>query len=334
MKQSIKAKVIAMLLTLTLCLSSLAITPHSAQAASNYNILLNESATATPWTAATYTFATSNRDYTYIDILVAAPVAFTCTVKSATGILFDKDITSSDTNWTYSDAIKAYDYPLNGLLSGGDYTISLTFSSEVNYVVSVSQKKASFSLNNKNIIVTKGFSQKLSTVNASGKVKWTSSNKKVATVDKNGKVTGKKAGSATITATLSDGSKATCKVSVKNNEFKASKLTINRANYGNAYISIYKAAYTKKGDLAINASFLNNRGYKMTKINTLRITVKNTAGKKIGTYKLSKKKVNIPQGGQKSYTFTIKKSQLKIKSKQDLRNASFKPHWTYTYVRY
>jgi len=45
---------------------------------------------------------------------------------------------------------------------------------------------------------------------------WTSSNKKIAKVDKNGKVTAVAAGSATITVKTKDGSfKATCKVTVK-----------------------------------------------------------------------------------------------------------------------
>ncbi len=46
-------------------------------------------------------------------------------------------------------------------------------------------------------------------------VTWKSSNKKVATVDKNGKVTAKKKGTCTITATTSNGKKAKCKVTVK-----------------------------------------------------------------------------------------------------------------------
>jgi uncharacterized repeat protein (TIGR02543 family) len=45
-------------------------------------------------------------------------------------------------------------------------------------------------------------------------ITWSSSNTKVATV-KNGKVTAKKAGTATITALTKDGKKATCKVTVK-----------------------------------------------------------------------------------------------------------------------
>jgi alpha-amylase len=44
---------------------------------------------------------------------------------------------------------------------------------------------------------------------------WKSSNKKVASVDKNGKIKAKKKGKAVITVTTSNGKKATCKVTVK-----------------------------------------------------------------------------------------------------------------------
>ena len=62
--------------------------------------------------------------------------------------------------------------------------------------------------------VVKGQSFTLKVKNASGKkISWKSSNKRVATVSKKGKVTTKKAGSATITATVA-GKKLTCKVKV------------------------------------------------------------------------------------------------------------------------
>ena len=47
------------------------------------------------------------------------------------------------------------------------------------------------------------------------KLTWTSSNKKVATVDKNGKVKALKKGAATITVKTASGKKATCKITVK-----------------------------------------------------------------------------------------------------------------------
>lgn len=62
--------------------------------------------------------------------------------------------------------------------------------------------------------VVKGKSFTLKVKNTGGKkVTWKSSNKKVATVSKKGKVTAKRAGSATITATVA-GKKLTCKVKI------------------------------------------------------------------------------------------------------------------------
>ena len=76
-------------------------------------------------------------------------------------------------------------------------------------------------LNYSTIYLTKGKSKTLkatgSPSNATKKsVKWSSSNKKIATVNAKGKVTGKKAGSAMITVKAKDGSgkKAICKVVV------------------------------------------------------------------------------------------------------------------------
>lgn len=59
-------------------------------------------------------------------------------------------------------------------------------------------------------------------------VTWDSSNTKVATVSKNGKVSAKAAGTATITATTADGSKkVTCKVTVTK-EVKTTGVTLNK----------------------------------------------------------------------------------------------------------
>lgn len=62
---------------------------------------------------------------------------------------------------------------------------------------------------------SKTFVASTSPESAAKNVTWCSSNSKVATVNKNGKVTAVKAGTATITAKTANGLKATCKVTVK-----------------------------------------------------------------------------------------------------------------------
>lgn len=61
-------------------------------------------------------------------------------------------------------------------------------------------------------------------------IKWTTSNKNVATVSTDGVVTAKAAGTAIITATAADdsGVKATCKITVTNPVIKVTKVTLNK----------------------------------------------------------------------------------------------------------
>ena len=72
---------------------------------------------------------------------------------------------------------------------------------------------AKIKLSKKSVTVTKGKTITLKLKGTKKKPKWSSSNKKVATVTKKGKVTGKKAGNAKITAKLGK-KKYTCKVKV------------------------------------------------------------------------------------------------------------------------
>ncbi len=75
------------------------------------------------------------------------------------------------------------------------------------------------------IVVTKTFTLKL--INTTKNPVWSTSNKKVATVDKNGKVTGIKAGTVTITAKLNN-IKYNCKVKVEKPVINYTKRTIQK----------------------------------------------------------------------------------------------------------
>ncbi|MBR1732004.1 MAG: Ig-like domain-containing protein [Ruminococcus sp.] len=80
-------------------------------------------------------------------------------------------------------------------------------------------------LNKTKATITRTKSVKLKLKNATAsKVKWSSSNKKIATVSK-GKVTGKKAGTATVTAKYK-GKSYKCKVTVKGKSVKKGSFTV------------------------------------------------------------------------------------------------------------
>ena len=172
-------------------------------------------------------------------------------------------------------------------------------------------------------------------------VTWKSSNSKIATVDKNGKVKALKVGNATITATSTDGSNvsAQCKIKVvqRVTKIKLNKSIINLSKKGktaklkatvlpnNAYnksvtwksnntkvVTVDKngkiKATTNKGTTYVNAIAKDGR-----KIRTRILVV---VGKKVKKITLNKSSVTLNKGA-KNRTFQLKKA---IKNK----NATYK----------
>ena len=95
----------------------------------------------------------------------------------------------------------------------GSFVLFLALMSGVG---STDVKAAAPKLNKKKATIYVGHTEKLKVNRAKGKVKWTSSQKKIATVSSRGVVKGKQAGKTTITATAGN-KKLTCKVTVQNN---------------------------------------------------------------------------------------------------------------------
>ena len=145
-------------------------------------------------------------------------------------------------------------------------------------------------------------------------VKWQSSNTSVATVDNNGKVTGKKAGTATITAISTDGSnkKAQCKVTV--NDVKVSSMSLSA-----------KGSLTEGSTLQLSVSvkpscLKKNFTWKSSNISVA--TVSNTGlvkGLKAGTTKIT---ATTNDKWKTSISATIKVSSKQTSSTKTLKKIS------------
>lgn len=339
MKFSIKkSKAVALFLAMVLAISGLFTVSGIAKAADSSSLVpfLQETGDAVANTPVNYGFNITASTYAAIEVIVPEPVIMNVRItRNSDSYTVYNDAVPANTDsylgWSYDTQENLYYHIIElDAPAVADYNLSLTFNSDTKFVVYGAFSRPSAVISNSSIILTKGFSQKLSVSNATVS-KWSSSNTKVAAVDKNGKVTAKATGTATISAATSTGEIVKCAVTVKANAYTRSKLGLSQTNYGHAYIDITKVSYNKKGDLVIKASFLNNRGYKMTQILNLKINVKNKSGKTIGTYSAKSKKVSIPHGGSKTFTFTVKKAKLKQKSTQDLRQAKVTPAFEYKY---
>ena len=101
----------------------------------------------------------------------------------------------------------------------GRYSSSSTSKSTGTYSFNLKKLSLkSIKLTEKSITVYKGYTHQLyytlNPTSISTTLKWKSSNKRIASVDKNGLVTGKRKGVARITVTTKEGKKASCKVKV------------------------------------------------------------------------------------------------------------------------
>ena len=134
-------------------------------------------------------------------------------------------------------------------------TVAETYAKENGFKFIEISEPTSVSLNKTSLTLDVGKSYTLtktvSPSNAATSYTWRSSNTSVATVDSNGKVTAKKAGTATITVKTSNGKTATCKVTVNlpapqitglSNTTGGIKISWNKVDGAYGYRLYYKPA--------------------------------------------------------------------------------------------
>lgn len=333
-KENFMKKLGAVLLAVSLLISGIVCTPAATKAADEVS-LLSKSGEAVGNTDISYDFAVSDSNTVYLDLFVPEMVSGMMSFFQNGTYVNVETLTDDANTWEYMEdeygAVYVHTLVMKNPVPA-DWTVVLNFDADTVYVLSVSQEKALATISKNSLTLTNGFSDKLSVQGAKGTVTWKSSNNKVATVSSDGKVTGKKAGSAKITATTESGQVLNCTVSVKNNIYNETRAYPSEVTYGKSTVQVYKMSYDKNGNLVLKASVLNNSGRRAAGIKKLTITVKDAKGKKIGAFSLSNKSFSLDTLNSKDFTFNINKSDLNIK-KADLRTASYKAKGTILYVR-
>lgn len=190
---------------------------------------------------------------------------------------YPKWVASWGNTCSYSGNYHMWQYTSKGTVPGISGTVDMNFKignwSRGGYSPSVKINRSTLSL-------TAG---KSSTLKAADPVKssyrisvaWSSSNKKIATVNSSGKVTAKSAGKVTITARISNGQRSTCTVTVKPKTNKISKLKKSGKNSikiswtkvsGTTKYQVYMSTKKKSGYQKIKTASAKSSSYTKTKL--------------------------------------------------------------------
>ncbi len=323
-------KLISVLMMFLICAVTVFGNVQTAKAAENETLLVEQYGTALANTEVSHNFTTDVNEEVVFYLYAPAAGDYTFTVNDNGGNVYDTfSVTASE--WIYVEELQAYGYAFTlPYMPAGDYVFKFTTTVDTEYLLYISSVAPQPVLNQKTATVSVGMKVTLKVDNTKEAITWKSSNKKIATVSNKGVVTGKKKGTATITATTESGVELKCKVTVKNNKYSETKSTTANLSYGNAIVQVYSASYNSDGDLVLKCRFINNSGVKVSALEGLKITFKTDENKTIGTYSTTKKTMNVAHGATKDFTVKIKKSKLKIK-KADLRNSTYKVSGKYVY---
>ena len=191
-------------------------------------------------------------------------------------------------------------------VGSGYATISATLKGGARATCSVTVKKTAVALDRRTLVLYEGKSEPLTAVitPADGKytaATFTSSNKKVVTVDESGLVTAVGSGYATVSATLKNGAKATCSVTVRKNTVKLDKSKITVVEGKSEPLT---ATITPAGGKYTSASFTSSNKKVATVDENGLVT-----GLRSGYATITAK---LPNGSASTCIVTVKKAQVKL----------------------
>lgn len=191
-------------------------------------------------------------------------------------------------------------------------------NSNSNSSSSNSNTKASPKLSKTKLILFVKDTAALSVSNASGKVKWSSSNKKIAKVNSKGKVTAKKAGKCTITAKTGS-KKLKCKVTVKKRvavkKITISKTTLNLTVGNTAKLT---ASISPKNATTVSKTWKSDKTSVATVSGDGKVTAKK-AGKCTITCTAGKKSAKCTVTVEASMSVSIEEETVRIGEGDELQ---------------
>lgn len=145
---------------------------------------------------------------------------------------------------------------------------------------------------------------------SSGKVKWTTTDKKVATV-KDGTITAVGIGSCSIKANV-NGVTLICKVRVKSNEYNW-KVVKRPGYYREAYddYNISKVKYNKDKSITVEGYFINTHIYNISRFDYMYIEIRDAQGSLVAANKIPKFAFKCDSYKVKKLVLTIPKEKVR-----------------------
>lgn len=176
-------------------------------------------------TGDTYQFSTDGGKNFFFEVDVADPSIVVNVVLRSLNDGSEATGSISGNQWRLDEEYNTYWYlGYYENLPEGNYELKVSSDSTAEYLIYGFEKSA-LTISAKSVTLSAGQSKTLTVSGATETVKWSSSNKAVATVDSKGKVKAKKTGKATITATVGS-EKLTCNITVKKPVISSKAFTI------------------------------------------------------------------------------------------------------------